>query len=87
MRNADRKGGENEANMNWYLEAFSLDPGSELARYTFTHRDISGVETSEHVSVSVRVRDQESQTVASLRHLASQRLLQVLNELEMLLAG
>ena len=73
--------------MEWQLEGFSLDPENRLARYTFTHRDDSGAETPEHVSISVRVRDQEYQTVASLRQLANQRLLQVLNEVEMTLAG
>ena len=73
--------------MNWQLDGFSLDPENRLARYTFTHRDPSGVQSAEHVSISVWVRDQEYQTVASLRHLSNQRLLQVLNEIEMVLAG
>ena len=69
--------------MNWQLDGFSLDPENRLARYTFTHRDPSGVQSPEHVSISVWVRDQEYQTVASLRQLANQRLIQVLNEIEM----
>jgi hypothetical protein len=75
--------------MNWRLDGFTLDPENGLARYTFTHEDEDGfgAETAEHVSINVRVRDQENQTVASLRHLSNQRLLQVLNEIEMVLAG
>ena len=33
--------------MNWQLDGFSLDPENRSARYTFTHRDPSGVQSPE----------------------------------------
>jgi hypothetical protein len=73
--------------MNWELDGFNLDPANGLARFTFRSQTGTSAETPEHVSISVRVRDQESQTVATLRNLANQRLIQVLNEIEMALVG
>ena len=76
-----------QTDMNWELAEFSLDSHDGSARYTFTHDGGSSTEPPEHVTIRVRLPDQQGQSDEHLRQLANQRLIQVLNEIEVALVG
>jgi hypothetical protein len=73
--------------MNWELAEFSLDRESRSARYAFRHQGGHGTAADEHVAIQVRVFNHQGESDEHLRNLANQRLIQVLNEIEMALVG
>ena len=75
------------ANMNWELAEFSLDRENGSARYAFRHQGSLGTAADEHVAIQLRVSNHQGESDEHLRNLANQRLIQVLNEIEMTLVG
>ena len=73
--------------MNWELAEFSLDRENQSARYAFQHQGGRGAAADEHVAIQVRFSNHQGESDEHLRDLANQRLIQVLNEIEMALVG
>ena len=73
--------------MNWELAEFSLDRENRSARYAFQHQGVRGAAADEHVAIQVRFSNHQGESDEHLRDLANQRLIQVLNEIEMALVG
>jgi hypothetical protein len=73
--------------MNWELAEFSLDRENRSARYAFQHQGGRGAAADEHVAIQVRFSNDQGESDEHLRDLANQRLIQVLNEIEMALVG